>query len=135
MRLRIAAALAALCVLGQPALAADNSCFAAALPADIRDYRLDDAKLLIGWVFDAATAHRAVQLGDVIDRRSGISQVPGFAGATSMETLKGRYGVMRAPFDLGHGYFGILLGAVEPDGRISSMFLVNRLFRLPDVLH
>ena len=113
----------------------DHSCFARALSADIRAQRLDDLKLLIGWVFDNAAAHRAPQPGDVIDHNSKMARVPGFAGATKLAALAGRYRVMRAPFDLGHGYFGIEIGALAPDGKVSSLFLVNRLFRLPVIAH
>lgn len=113
----------------------DKSCFARALPADIRIHRLDDAKLLTGWVFDTAATHQAPKAGETVNRRSGFSSVPGFAGATDLGSLKGRYRVMRPPFDLGHGYYGVEFGTLEPDGRISSVMLINRLFRLPVVLH
>ncbi|HKU54013.1 MAG TPA: hypothetical protein VJP60_01510 [Rhizomicrobium sp.] len=128
----------ALALLGTPAGAKstqDKSCFARALPTDIRDYGLDDAKLLTGWVFDAAAAHHVSKAGDIVDRRSGLKDVPGFAGATDLGGLRGRYRVMRAPFDLGHGYYGIEFGALTSGNRISNILLVNRLFRLPIVLH
>jgi hypothetical protein len=112
----------------------NESCFARSLSSDIRNHRLDDAKLLTGWVFDAAAAHHGSKAGDIVDRHSSLRDVPGFAGATDLKPLRGRYRVMRAPFDSGHGYYGIELGAVESDGRISSVLLVNRLFRLPIVL-
>ncbi len=43
-------------------------------------------------------------------------------------------GVMRPPFDLGHGYYGVELGALEKHGRYRSVS-PNRLFRLPILLH
>ena len=70
-----------------------------------------------------------------MDRNSSLKSVPGFAGATDLRGLSGRYRVMRAPFDLGHGYYGIEFGALTPGNGISSILLVNRLFRLPIVLH
>ena len=70
-----------------------------------------------------------------MDRHSSLRDVPGFAEATDLKPLRGHYRVMRAPFDSGHGYYGIELGALESDGRISSVLLVNRLFRLPIVLN
>jgi len=114
--------------------AEDPTCFARILPENIRVGRLDDIKLLIGWVFDAAAAHHALASGDIIDRHSTLSKVPGFAGATDLSRLMGRYRVVRAPFDEGNGYFGVELGALEPDGHVSGLFLVNRLFRLPLLL-
>jgi hypothetical protein len=117
-----------------PAAAQDKSCFARALPADIRAYRLDDAKLLTGWVFDTAAAHHLPKAGETVDRRSTLTNVPGFAGATDLTDLRGRYRVLRPPFDLGHGYYGIEFGALDHNNRISSILLVNRLFRLPVVL-
>jgi hypothetical protein len=111
----------------------DRSCFARALPDDIRSARLDDLKRLIGWVFDVAAAHRALIPGEIVDRGSGLNDVPGFAGATGLGELTGRYRVMRAPFDAGHGYFGVALGTLDENGRVTSIFLINRLFRLPIV--
>jgi hypothetical protein len=113
----------------------DKACFARALPAKIRAHQLDDAKLLTGWVFDAAATHHALAAGEIVDHRSGFASVPGFAGATDLRELQGRYRVMRAPFDLGHGYYGIEFESLEADGQISSLMLVNRLFRLPVLLH
>ena len=109
----------------------DRACFARELPADIRTARLDDVKLLIGWVFDAAAAHRKLVPGAVIDRDSGLGHVPGFAGATDLGALAGRYRIVEAPFDKGHGYFGVALGALDADGKVTGLFLINRLFRLP----
>ncbi len=111
----------------------DESCFARALPADIRAFRLDDAKLLIGWVFDAAAANRMPAPGTVIDHYSSLDQVPGFAPPTDLGGLKGRYRLMRAPFDAGRGYYGVELGALDAGDHATSLFLVNRLFRLPIV--
>lgn len=130
--------LAAWMFLAAPAhaqTAQNQSCFARSLPSGIRNHGLDDAKLLTGWVFDAAAAHHAAKSGDIVDRNSGLKDVPGFAGATGLKPLHGRYRVMRAPFDSGHGYYGIEFGALESDGRISSILLINRLFRLPIVLN
>ena len=128
------AGLILLALLGTPAQAMPG-CFARALSSDIRVYRLDDAKLLTGWVFDAAAAHHVPQAGAIVDRHASLGQVPGFAGATGLANLRGRYRVMRAPFDLGHGYYGIEFGALENDNRVSSLYLINRLFRLPILLH
>ncbi|HVJ51558.1 MAG TPA: hypothetical protein VM689_03805 [Aliidongia sp.] len=114
--------------------AADRSCFARALPAEFRTERLDDIKLLVGWVFDIAAAGRKVMASEIVDRAAGLTDVPGFAGATNLSGLQGRYRVMRAPFDAGRGYLGVELGALDTDGQITSLILVNRLFRLPIVL-
>jgi len=113
----------------------DKSCFARTLSPDIRDQGLDDAKLLTGWVFDAAAAHHVAKPADIVTHHSSLKEVPGYAGATDLGGLLGRYRVMRAPFDLGHGYYGIEFGALTSDSGISNILLVNRLFRLPIVLH
>lgn len=133
----LTALLIAPALLAAPAAQAapNRSCFARALPADIRADRLDDAKLLTGWVFDVAASHHVLPADAIVDAASGLSHVPGFAGATDLSALKGRYRLMRAPFDQRHGYYGILVGALESDGRVSSLFLINRLFRLPILLH
>lgn len=89
---------------------------------------------MIGWVFDVAAAHRVLTAGEIIDHRSGVANVPGFAAATNLTALTGRYRVIRSPFDLGNGYFGVELGALGPNDQVSSIFLINRLFRLPVLL-
>ena len=113
------------------AFAAESGCFAQSLSRDFVSIRLDDTKFLIGWVFDAAAAHKKLAAGDIVTRNSGLSQVPGFGAITSLAWLQGRYRVMRPPFDLGKGYYGVELGSLEPDGRISNIFLINRVFRMP----
>ena len=117
--------------------APDPSCFARALPAEVRDYRLDDVKRLTGWVFDIAAAHRTPAPGDEIDHHSSLSEasVPGFGGITDLGALRGRYRVMRPPFDQGHGYYGIELGGLDDQGAVSQIYLINRLFRLPILFH
>src|SRR5882724_1720284 len=88
----------ALALLGTSAgakSAPDKSCFARTLPTDIRDHGLDDAKLLTGWVFDAAAAHYVSQPADIVSRHSSLKEVPGFAGATDLGGLRGRYRIMR----------------------------------------
>ena len=131
---RLAIVILSLALPGLATADPDPSCFARALPADIRGQRLDDVKLLLGWVFDAAAAHRLPNKGDIIDRHSGFAEVPGFAGSTDVRTMAGRYRVMRAPFDARRGYLGMELGALETDGHVATLILANRLFRLPVLL-
>jgi hypothetical protein len=95
----------------------------------------DDVKYLIGWVFDVAASHRPPAAGDIVDSRSGLASVPGFAAPTSLAKLAGRYRVIRPPFDGGRGYFGMELGALDRKGQVTQILLINRLFRLPVVLH
>lgn len=124
-----------LAALASPAWAGpDATCFARALPAGFRGGHLDDVKFLIGFVFDVAASGRGVPVGVVVDRGSGFGAVPGFAGATDLGRVAGRYRVMRAPFDEGRGYFGVLLGSLDGSGRVEALILANRLFRLPVVL-
>ena len=127
--------LLGLCAPAHAQAVQNSACFARSLPAGIHTHGLDDAKLLTGWVFDAAAARHMSEAGDIVDRHSSLKDVPGFAGATDLSGLRGRYRIMRAPFDLGHGYYGIELGRLESKDRISSILLINRLFRLPVLLH
>jgi hypothetical protein len=124
-----------LAALSLPAEAAPGpSCFARALPGEFRGERLNDLKFLLGFVFDAASAHLALPVGSIIDHTSGLRQVPGFVGPTDLRRLAGRYRVMQA-FDQGHGYFGLLLGSLDESDDVTALILANRLFRLPTVTH
>jgi hypothetical protein len=118
-----------------PARAApDRSCFARSLPAEVRDSRVDDVKFLLGWAFDVAAAHKPLAAGEEIDKASGLSDVPGFGGATDLSALRGRYRVIRAPLDAGNGYYGIELAALDETGAAEGLYLLNRLFRMPVLL-
>ncbi len=110
-------------------------CFVQRLPAPLRASIADDAKLLIGWAFDAAAAKIPLKGDEIVDARSSFTAVPGFAGPTSLASLKGRYKVLHPPFDRGRGYYGIALGALDEADRVTAILLVNRLFRLPIILH
>ncbi|HXP76783.1 MAG TPA: hypothetical protein VN823_21790 [Stellaceae bacterium] len=104
------------------------------LPPSVQAYLADDIKLLIGWTFDAAAAKRSFQGGELIDNGSGVSRVPGFAAPTPMTGLKGRYRVLRPPFERGGGYYGIELAALDDAGATVAVLLTNRLFRMPIAL-
>jgi hypothetical protein len=39
--------------------------------------------------------------------------------------------VVRAPFNDGNGYYGVLLGSLDSAGQVAALILVDRLFRLP----
>jgi hypothetical protein len=104
------------------------------LPTSVQAYLADDIKLLIGWTFDAAAAKRAFEGGEIIDNASGFERVPGFAAPTPMAALKGRYRVLRPPFDRGGGYYGIELAALDESGTTVAVLLTNRLFRMPIAL-
>ena len=68
-----------LAALSLPAEAAPGpSCFARALPGEFRGERLNDLKFLLGFVFDAASAHLALPVGSIIDHTSGLRQGPGW---------------------------------------------------------
>ena len=133
MNVRLASALFALGLLtaGAPTLAApEPSCFARALPAGMRDTRLDDLKILLGWAFDVAAAHRMLAAGEEIVPSSGLSEVPGFGGATDLSALQGRYRVMRPPFDDGAGYYGIEIASLGGNGEADGLYLLNRFDRV-----
>ena len=100
------------------------------LPQDSRTTLVDDAKLLLGWVTDAAALRDPLPAGRVVDRASGFPAVPGFAAPTRIDHLAGRYRVLRAPHQE-HGYYGLLLGLLDQPGTIRAVLVVNRLFRLP----
>jgi hypothetical protein len=131
LALLLAAALALLAPVARAA--GDPACFAQSLPEDLRGDRLDDLKRLIGWVFDVAATGRIPMRGTIVDRRSTLETVPGFAAPTSLAALTGRYRVDRA-FDAGDGYFGLELAALGRGDRVVALLLVNRLFRLPILL-
>jgi hypothetical protein len=105
-----------------------------ALPAAVRDFLADDIKLLIGWTFDAAAARRPLEPGQSIDKNSSFKDVPGFADPTPMDGLRGRYRVLRAPFDRGGGYYGIAFAVLDDAGATAAVLLMNRLFRMPIAL-
>jgi hypothetical protein len=109
-------------------------CFLLALPQDQQSAIADDAKLLIGWTFDAYAAGYRDESGSIIDRDKGFTEVPGFAAPTSMKALTGRYRLMRPPFDRGRGYYGLLFSALDAEDRPVALILTNRLFRMPVLL-
>jgi hypothetical protein len=109
-------------------------CFLQALPAEQRAVMADDVKLLVGWTFDAFAAGSLLQGGAIVDRTSGLSDVPGFADPTPMGHLAGRYRVVRPAFDRGRGYYGLLFEALDAQDRPIALILTNRLFRMPVAL-
>jgi len=109
-------------------------CFLQAVPDDQRAAIADDIKLLIGWTFDAYAAERRYQGGEIVDRTSGFTEVPGFAAPTPMQDLGGRYRLVQPPFDRGRGYYGLLFAALDARSRPVALILTNRLFRAPVML-
>ena len=117
-----------------PAEEAPPLCFLYRLPTSLRSYVADDVKLLVGWVFDAAVSGVALRSGVLISAGSGFAEVPGFAAPTSLRALLGIYEVLAPPFDEGHGYYGVALGALDDKRPVKAVILVNRLFRMPVAL-
>lgn len=96
-------------------------------------YLPDDLKLLIGWATDAAAVALPLRSGDVIDRHSGLSRVPGFAAPTPVDGLSGRYRLLMPPYDA-HDYYGLTLGLLDESDSVKAVIVANRLFRLPLIL-
>ena len=105
-----------------------------ALPSGVQGYLADDIKLLIGWTFDAAAAKHSFEGGESIDSASGFERVPGFAAPAPMAALKGRYRLLRPPFDHGSGYYGLAFAVLDDGGGTVAVLLTNRLFRMPIAL-
>jgi len=103
------------------------------LPPENRVSFADDAKLLVGWVTDAAASDMSLHAGRIVDGNSGFSSVPGFAEATAMAGLTGRYEILAAPKET-NSYYGVLFGLLDASGAQRAIVLVNRLFRLPLLL-
>lgn len=104
------------------------------LPAPVRGHLADDVKLLIGWTFDGAARHARFAASQIVDAQSTFASVRGFASPTPMQALKARYRIERV-FDEGRGYYGIEFAALDEDGKVAAVLLLNRLFRLPIALH
>ena len=113
---------------------APKLCFLKALPQERQAAVADDAKLLIGWTFDAYAAAYRWNGSITIDRDSTYAEVPGFAEPTSLRKLQGHYRLIRAPFDRGRGYYGMLFAALDEQDRPVALILANRLFRAPVAL-
>jgi hypothetical protein len=103
------------------------------VPAAYRYELIDDAKLLTGWVADAAALAIPYQAGELVDRSSGFHDVPGAAAPTQVDGLAGRYRLLANPYER-HDYFGMLFGLLGPDDTVVAAVLVNRLFRLPVIV-
>jgi hypothetical protein len=96
-------------------------------------YVPDDSKRLLGWVADAAAIDIPLQKGEIVDRRSGFSTVPGFAAPTPLGDLAGRYRLLRPPYKA-HDYYGMIFGLLDEDDTVRAVIVANRLFRLPVIL-
>jgi hypothetical protein len=132
-----AAAMRSLAGQPAPAMSRDERherlAFLAALPASCRGIVADEAKLLIGWTYDAAAARAALDAGEIIDATRGFRSVPGFARATALTPLRARYRVLAKPLD-GDGCYGLAFEMLDENGEAAAAILVNRLFRLSLIL-
>jgi len=103
------------------------------IPPDRGRCFADDAKLLLGWVADAAALDQPLQASQIVDRHSGFLKVPGTAAPTPIGDLAGRYRLLRPPYK-GHDYYGVTLGLLDEAETVTAVVIVNRLFRLPVIL-
>lgn len=104
------------------------------LPPEPRAIVVDDIKLLIGWVAEAASMPDAPSVGQVVDATSTFAKVPGFTSPTDLKGLAATYRLAMPPL-IGPGYFGLTLALTGKDGQAVALLLINRLFRLPIILH
>jgi hypothetical protein len=107
--------------------------FLAALPRPSLAVIADDLKFLIGWVSEAASISDAPVAGQLVDAASTFPSVPGFTSATDMSQLKATYRVAMPPLT-GLGYYGLVLAQIDEGGNTVALHLINRLFRLPQIL-
>ncbi len=108
--------------------------FLSALPLASRHDVADDAKLLVGWATDAAAMPEQPKVGMIIGRGSSFRDVPSFAAPTNMKELKATYRVIGHPLE-GEGYWGLPVEMLDSSGNSVAVILLNRLFRLPVILH
>jgi hypothetical protein len=94
----------------------------------------DDIKRLIGWTSEAAAIKQRFAPCETINQSSSFVSVPGFGGPTYLSRLKAVYRIAMPPLT-GPGYYGLVLAMMDDGGQEVALLLVNRLFRLPIVLH